>query len=192
MPSGSDAQAPPPSTTTPWTPERARKAWYALRGTGRVMELRASGVSMEPLIPDGSTLHIALDPIDKVQAGDIILFGRAGHFVLHRVVHITQHEGKPVLIEKGDHQLAFSQVSPDEYLGRLSAADTPDGRFEPDSAAGRRLTHRHLRISRIEWRAFMLKQRIFGSKPSPFARPVKRLGQLFRKLLSRRPRDSES
>ncbi|NQT91633.1 MAG: hypothetical protein HQ559_02645 [Lentisphaerae bacterium] len=178
------------TTEHPSTPELARKAWYALRGTGKIMELQSSGISMEPLIPGGSTLHISLDRIDKVQAGDIILFGRAGHFVLHRVVHIASRHGKPVLIEKGDHQLAFTHVAPDEYLGRLSSADTPDGRFDPASDANRRLTRRFLRISRVELRAYMLKQQLFGPKPSPLARPVIRLGQLIRRLLSPRNRSS--
>lgn len=64
--------------------------------TGRTIEARFTGTSMEPAIPHGSTLRLRCGRAPR--PGDVIAFVRDGHVLLHRLVA----EDRGVILTRGD------------------------------------------------------------------------------------------
>jgi hypothetical protein len=96
--------------------------------TGRQVEVRFTGHSMEPTIPSGAEVRLRCGV--EVRVGDVAAFLRDGHLVVHRVVGGSREAGW--LLTCGD---AFALPDPplrdfDAILGRVEAVRAGES-FEP-------------------------------------------------------------
>jgi signal peptidase I len=87
--------------------------------------LRVLGGSMTPWIRSGDLVFIKRYDFERVSAGDVVLFERAGRFFVHRMMgrEQTVRAGQKVvrLITKGDALEGLdAPVSPEEFLGRAT------------------------------------------------------------------------
>jgi signal peptidase I len=87
--------------------------------------LRVLGGSMTPWIRSGDLVFIKRYDFERVSAGDVVLFERAGRFFVHRMMgpEQTVRAGEKVvrLITKGDALDGLdAPVSPEEFLGRAT------------------------------------------------------------------------
>jgi len=78
---GQDARA------TAWDKVGCELAAEVLRSYGR-LRLRANGASMLPAVWPGDILHVRRQGVAEALPGDIVLFGREGRLVAHRVVEV--------------------------------------------------------------------------------------------------------
>jgi signal peptidase I len=95
-----------------------------IRSQGSVC-LRVLGGSMTPWIRSGDLVFVKRYDIERVSAGDVILFERDGRFFVHRMIGRAQsiRSGRKIarLITKGDALDGLdTPVSPDEFLGRAT------------------------------------------------------------------------
>ena len=79
-----------------------------LRSSGK-LRLRATGASMLPVVWPGDILNISGEGAGKALPGDIVLFGREGGLIAHRVVEIrnTKSEVRSPRSEVGIQDLKF-------------------------------------------------------------------------------------
>jgi signal peptidase I len=91
------------------------------RGSVRTM---FSGRSMAPTLVDGMTIQVYKIAPAVVLPADIILYNRAGQMVVHRVIGITNKDGKAVFLTKGDNQayIDCDYVPEESLLGVVRGA----------------------------------------------------------------------
>lgn len=76
-----------------------------LLSEGRVIEIRASGYSMFPLLKPGDKLRVQPQK-GSFKAGDIIVFDRGDIFVAHRLIEIQQDQ----VVCKGDGFVTYDNL----------------------------------------------------------------------------------
>ena len=87
---------------------------------GNTISVNISGKSMEPFIPEGSSLSVRAVHIDTVRSGDIILFINKGMVIAHRLFKKVKKDGSVFLKVKADASASFdSLVSSDEFIGKV-------------------------------------------------------------------------
>ena len=87
---------------------------------GNTISLTLTGRSMEPFIPEGSSLSVRAAHIDTVRSGDIILFINKGMVIAHRLFKKVKKDGSVFLKVKADASASFdSLVSSDEFIGKV-------------------------------------------------------------------------
>ena len=82
---GLDARA------TAWDKVGCELAAEVLRSSGK-LRLRANGASMLPAVWPGDILHVRRQGVAEALPGDIVLFGREGRLVAHRVVEVRSQD----------------------------------------------------------------------------------------------------
>ena len=109
-----------------------------LRSWGR-LRLRATGASMLPAVWPGDILSVRSHDAAEALPGDIVLFGREGRLVAHRVVERTIHQGVPYWITRGDTLDHHDpQVSSHELLGRITSIQRGSRRLTPHQSVASR------------------------------------------------------
>lgn len=91
----------------PWTSAEKIRLLSDILQTGSDVRLRVTGASMAPFLQSGSIVTLRRAPVDKLRAGDLILFCRPGETLkLHRLIAFRQKKrpliDKTVFIAKGD------------------------------------------------------------------------------------------
>lgn len=82
--------------------------------------IATTGLSMYPLIKEGSTLTFIPSSADRaIAVGDIGLFERAEILVAHRIVGRFHHHGSLWLREKGDNTFLPGSFPADSLIGRV-------------------------------------------------------------------------
>ena len=110
-----------------------------LRTSGS-LRLRVMGASMLPAIWPGDILSIRRGDIAEALWGDIILFGRGGRLVAHRVVERTVCQDGIQWITRGDSLPGNdAPVSCHEMLGHVTAIERGSRRFIPHHSVPSRL-----------------------------------------------------
>lgn len=90
------------------------------RSGAKPRTITASGISMLPLIVEGSTLTFIPAAADRaIAVGDIGLFERAETLVAHRIVGRFHHNGSLWLREKGDNTFLPGSFPADSLIGRV-------------------------------------------------------------------------
>jgi signal peptidase I len=110
-----------------------------LRSAGR-LRLRATGASMLPAVWPGDILSVHSHGVMAVLPGDIVLFGREGRLVAHRVVGRTICQDTIQLVTRGDSvEGSDAPVSSHELLGRVTAIERGSRQLIPAQSVGSRL-----------------------------------------------------
>jgi len=111
----------------------------ALRSWGR-LRLRATGASMLPAVWPGDVLSVCARSATQALPGDIVLFGRAGRLVAHRVVERSLCQDRIQWVTRGDSvEGNDAPVSSHELLGRVTAIERGSRRIVPRLTFWRRI-----------------------------------------------------
>jgi signal peptidase I len=103
----------------------------ALRSWGK-LRLRASGISMLPVLWPGDLLTIQVNQLEQVEPGEIVLYMRGGRFFIHRVVSKSIDAKGTFLITRGDCMAENDPpVSRSELLGRICEVQRAGSVFVP-------------------------------------------------------------
>src|SRR5438874_9537355 len=87
-----------------------------------MLRLRASGSSMLPSLWPGDVITIQPQSFEQWRPGDIVLYMRAGHFFIHRVIAVPN--SGDFLIVQGDWlPQPDPPVPPQEVLGKAVAVE---------------------------------------------------------------------
>lgn len=82
--------------------------------------ITSAGISMQPFIPDGSTLTFIPYAADRpIIFGDIVLFERGDRLVAHRVLDSFFKNGSLWFREKGDNKFSPGVFPSDRLIGRI-------------------------------------------------------------------------
>jgi signal peptidase I len=91
----------------------------AVHSMGRA-QLRAMGTSMAPTIHPGDLVTIEKAQLEGISPGEIVVFGRGGRLVTHRVVAKCGPPGAAYLITRGDRARRNDPpVAEEEMIGRV-------------------------------------------------------------------------
>ena len=102
-----------------------------LRSSGR-LRLRATGASMLPAVWPGDILSVRSHDAAEALPGDIVLFGREGRLVAHRVVERTLCQDRIQWVTRGDSVGGNdAPVSSHQLLGRVTAIERGHRRIVP-------------------------------------------------------------
>lgn len=157
--------------TTRLPEEVQREIFRSLRGTGKQMDLCATGASMAPLIRAGMRVSIEFVSPGLIRPGDVVLFERRGSMILHRVIGRDSATGS--WVEKGDHQPFAGTIRPDDVWGRMAPA-------------GSRWVRRLITVSsRLEWGLYRMKTHLIGERSTLMGRVLIKIGSGLRRTLSR-------
>jgi signal peptidase I len=92
-----------------------------LRSSGK-LHLRATGASMLPVVWPGDILSVRNHDSAEALPGDIVLFGREGRLVAHRVVERSLRQDGIQWVTRGDTvEGNDAPISSYELLGRVTA-----------------------------------------------------------------------
>jgi hypothetical protein len=95
---------------------------------------------MLPAIWPGDILSVHSGNVAEALPGDIVLFGRPGKLVAHRVVERTTRPGGIQWVTRGDSVgRNDAPVSSHELLGRVTAIERGSRRFTPSQSVASRL-----------------------------------------------------
>jgi len=98
---------------------RNNLAVEVLRKTG-TLRLSAFGYSMLPTLYPGDILTIKRETVSAIQAGDVVLYARAGRFFIHRNLRSGQRGSETALVTRGDSMPhADEPVVASELLGKV-------------------------------------------------------------------------
>jgi len=110
-----------------------------LRSSGK-LRLRVTGTSMLPAVWPGDILSLRSHGVVDALPGDIVLFGREGRLVAHRVVERTIGQDKMQWVTRGDSVGSNDPpVSSHELLGRVTAIERGSRRLTPHQSSASRL-----------------------------------------------------
>jgi signal peptidase I len=91
----------------------------ALKQRGRI-SLRVHGTSMQPWVRPKDIALIRQISIENVRCGDVVLFRRENHLLVHRIVEKRGSLNAAQLFSKGDaHPTSDGVVQEQELLGRV-------------------------------------------------------------------------
>ena len=134
-----------------------------LRSWGR-LRLRATGASMLPAVWPGDILSVRSHDAVEALPGDIVLFGREGRLVAHRVVERILCQDKIQWVTRGDSVGGNdAPVSSHELLGRVTAIERGSRRIIPRLTFWGRMASWILRRSEFCTRILLHFSRIFAA-----------------------------
>lgn len=86
--------------------------------------ITSAGLSMYPLIPNGSTLTLIPRNADRpIFIGDIVLFERGNSLVAHRIIGQFYQNGSLWFREKGDNTFLPGSFPADCLIGRIAKVE---------------------------------------------------------------------
>ena len=120
------------------------------------LRFRAQGASMMPAVWPGDILSVRRHDAAEAKPGDIVLFGRNGRLVAHRVVERTREQDRIQWVTRGD-RLDYNDapVSSHELLGRVVAVERGSRRLVPSQSLATRLAAWILRQSELVTRVVL-------------------------------------
>ncbi len=162
------SSAPSPCSSSPKEVVACELAAEVVRTFGKV-RFRAQGSSMLPAVWPGDILLVHRHDPCQVKPGDIVLFGRNGRLIAHRVVEVGsqesgvrsqeqlptphQHKPMPTLVTRGDRlDCNDAPVSSHELLGRVVSIQRGSRQLQPRQSIATRLASRILRQSEFATR----------------------------------------
>lgn len=86
---------------------------------GKISTFKCEGRSMLPLIAAGSMVSIEHLSAKKIKVGEIIVFRRSSHLIVHRVLKKYRRKGNLFFLEKGDSILRAGIVEEKNVLGKV-------------------------------------------------------------------------
>jgi hypothetical protein len=99
--------------------EDATRIADALKRRGRIA-LRVHGTSMLPWVQPGDVALVRQASLDHVRCGDVVLFRRENHLLVHRIVEKRGSLDAAEYFAKGDaHPNSDGRVEEKELLGRV-------------------------------------------------------------------------
>jgi hypothetical protein len=99
--------------------EDAARIADALKRRGRI-SLRVHGTSMLPWVQPGDVALVRRASLDHVRCGDVVLFRRENHLLVHRIVEKRGSLDAAEYFAKGDaHPNSDGRVEEKELLGRV-------------------------------------------------------------------------
>ena len=108
------------------------------RHTARTSRIKASGLSMAPLITNGAWLVVEHKDSGDVRVGDIVIYRHEGSLVTHRVIdRRVRSDGGVDLVEQGDAGGGVRTIPAEAFFGRVAAIETDLGRIDLDSGRWR-------------------------------------------------------
>jgi signal peptidase I len=144
--------------------------------SGTPLRLRIRGTSMLPALWSGDAATVVAAHPAGVEAGDVVVFARNGHLVVHRVVRRTSGSGRAAVVTRGDTRLHEDPpVDASELLGVVTAvhrfgADRPVDRRPPAFARAVAWAVRRSALVRT------VLDRLNGLLPDRWPAPVRRPG----------------
>jgi signal peptidase I len=103
---------------------------FTLLNEGKVIKLRAEGMSMYPSIKPGSVIYI--EPVlhtDLLERGDIIVWKRDSGFVAHRLVRKFEKDNLDYFVTRGDCKMhEDSPVTGEIIAGKVIDVEYPEGK----------------------------------------------------------------
>ncbi len=139
---------------------------------------------MAPLICEDSVVEVAFDDPSVVRSGDLILFARGESLVLHRVIHRWKTEQGVCLREKGDHKIEATVIGEEDVIARVIAVRREEKRIVFGSAGGEITASVLLAWSRMEWRLYQVKRKLFGPEPTRIGRFWSAVSRGLRKIVT--------
>jgi signal peptidase I len=91
---------------------------FSKRGEGW---FRVVSGSMRPLIEVGDRIFVKRTVPAEIKPRDVILFKSEGAFVTHRVLKISEVDGKQMIVQKGDAGGIPATIPGDAVIGRVAA-----------------------------------------------------------------------
>jgi len=85
------------------------------RDSDRISKIKATGISMEPLIKEGDEVIIKHSGVPEF--GDIILYNGSDGLVVHRIIGKRIDKGKTYFLEKGDSSPVSNSIPKEKVLG---------------------------------------------------------------------------
>jgi hypothetical protein len=126
-----------------------------LRTFGK-LRLRATGASMLPAVWPGDILSVRSLVAGEALPGDVVLFGREGRLVAHRVVERTLCQDRVQWVTRGDSVGGNdAPVSSHQLLGRVTAIERGSRRLTPHQSAVSRLASWILSRSELATRVLL-------------------------------------
>jgi hypothetical protein len=99
--------------------EDAARIADALKRRGRI-SLRVHGTSMLPWVQPGDVALVRQTSPENIRCGDVVLFRRENHLVVHRIVEKRGSLEEAQFFAKGDaHPNSDGRVEEKELLGRV-------------------------------------------------------------------------
>ena len=132
-----------------------------LRSSGR-LRLRATGASMLPAVWPGDILFVRSHDAVEALPGDIVLFGREGRLVAHRVVERSLCQDRIQWVTRGDSvEGNDAPVSSHDLLGRVTAIERGSRQLTPHQSVASRLASWILSRSVLATRVLLRFSRFF-------------------------------
>jgi hypothetical protein len=78
---------------------------------------------MRPLIEVGDRILVKKARAKEIRPGDVILFKRDGAFVTHRLLKISEVDGKQMILQKGDAGGIPDTIPGDSVIGRVTVVE---------------------------------------------------------------------
>jgi len=93
---------------------------YRKKNLGKTIKVKIRGKSMQPLIPDKSFAEVSVSSLEKLKAGDIVIYYFGKNFVMHRILKKKQD----YFLIKGDNRLTFDPlINRKLILGKVTGAN---------------------------------------------------------------------
>lgn len=144
-------------------------AWSEWRRSEKTSRVRASGLSMRPLIPDEAWLVVEHVEVADVAVGDIVVYRHGDRLITHRIVGCVSGGGD--LYEHGDAGGPVRRIPSEALLGRVTAIETDSGTVDLDSSAwrliGALIARYWMGVHRIDGAGLFLKKIFIGERSIP-------------------------
>lgn len=82
------------------------------------INLKANGISMNPLINEGDLLELAYCSVDQLKPGDVFSYISNGEIITHRIILKIRKKKMTKILEKGDNGM-FSVIYAPQTLGKI-------------------------------------------------------------------------
>lgn len=93
------------------------------RRVERRLDVHIGGFSMAPFFAEGVVLTVDCSRDSKIEIGDVIVFECNGVVLAHRLLARKSRADGIWFVEKGDNQMAFGWVAPEQVFGRAVAVN---------------------------------------------------------------------
>ena len=103
------------------SPDNRLVAIRLLLTAGRPVDLEMAGTSMLPLIRPGDKITVAPIQPEKIRRGDVAVFIRDRELIVHRIIRRCEHYGRWWFCQKGDNLLAWSWMTQQDILAKVTA-----------------------------------------------------------------------
>ncbi len=87
------------------------------------------GKSMEPVLHTGDLVLMVPRQPDEIRVGDVVVYAKYGGYIIHRVVHVYQNDGKYCYVLWGDNRVTnrYPDAGFPETCGRVTFTDPYTG-----------------------------------------------------------------